>query len=68
MNDSGDFCDKEIRLIHIEKDESSFQFVSNRLDIDISHIFGIGVKKIADEIISSETGKENLGCMENYAP
>lgn len=68
QDDNGGFSDKTVKCIHIEKDENSFRYASNRLDIDISHLFGIGVKKIADEIISSETGKETMGCMGNYAP
>lgn len=42
-----------LKRIHIEKDDNSFRFTANHLDIDISHVFGIGVKKIADEITSS---------------
>lgn len=67
-NDSDGFYNKNIKLIHIEKDENSFRFASEHLDIDINHVFGVGVKKIADEIISSETGKESAKCMENSVP
>lgn len=47
-----DSCGKNIKRIPIEKDENSFRFTENRLDIDINHVFGVGIKKIADEIIS----------------
>ncbi|HML36682.1 MAG TPA: hypothetical protein PKA19_04540, partial [Bacillota bacterium] len=46
-------CPGGLKRIRIEKDDSSFRFTENHLDIDISHVFGIGVKKIADEIVSS---------------
>lgn len=42
----------KLKSIHIEKDENSFRYASNHLDIDINHSFGIGIKKIADEILS----------------
>lgn len=46
------FFNGNIKRIHIEKDENSFRFGSNHLDIDISHAFGAGIKKLADEILS----------------
>jgi cellulose biosynthesis protein BcsQ len=64
---SGDSRDP-VRIVRIEKDENSFRFASNRLDIDISHIFGVGIKKIAEEIISAEAGKENRECMVSCVP
>ncbi|HWQ77677.1 MAG TPA: hypothetical protein VN381_02615, partial [Anaerovoracaceae bacterium] len=68
MDEGAGLYDKQMKRIHIEKDDSSFRFTLNHLEIDISHVFGSGIKKIADEIISSETGKENMGCTGNYAP
>lgn len=55
------------KMICIEQDENSFRFARNHLEIDIYHGFGIGIKKIADEIISAESGKGELKCMENSA-
>lgn len=40
--------------IYIEKDDNSFRSTAEHLDIDINHTFGIGIKKIADEIEKGE--------------
>ncbi len=49
--------------ISIERDENSFRNVGSRMDIDITHAFGIGIGKIADGILSSE--KERKICTVN---
>lgn len=56
------------KTIYIEKEDNSFRYALNHMDIDIYHTFGIGIKKIADEIISMEPGKEKSICMGNSAP
>lgn len=52
---------KSLKKIYIEKDDNSFQFGWNHLSIDISHTFGVGVKKIADEILSPDTRQQKEG-------
>ncbi|MDD4566173.1 MAG: hypothetical protein PHE79_11950 [Eubacteriales bacterium] len=42
---------KKYRQIYIEDDKASFSFVNNSMEISINHSFGIGVKKIADELL-----------------
>lgn len=66
MDNSKDFNLYNSKSITIEKDESSFRYSLSHLDIDINHAFGIGIKKIVDEVVSAE-GKENTKCMENSA-
>lgn len=66
MDNNKDFNLYNTKCITIEKDENSFRYTLSHLDIDINHAFGIGIKKIADEILSSE-GKEYRKCMENSA-
>ena len=63
-SESGGF--KNLKRIHIERDENSFQYAWNHLNIDITHAFGIGIKKIADDILLS--GKEREICTGNSAP
>lgn len=46
--------------ILIDEDPGSFRFVSDKLRVDINHVFGIGMKKIANEIISTKARKENV--------
>lgn len=52
MENNEDFSMHDLKSISIEKDENSFRYALNHLDIDINHAFGIGIKKIADEILS----------------
>ena len=60
--------DASYKTIYIEKEDNSFRYTLNHMDIDIYHTFGIGIKKITDEIISTEPGKERSICMGNSAP
>ncbi len=56
-----------LKRIHIEDDDCSFRYVRNCLDVDINHSFGIGIKKLTNEIMMgtfSEEGREK-GCTEN---
>ena len=48
---------KNIKLIKIEKDENSFRFINNRMNLDIGHTFGLGIKKIAEEILLTEASR-----------
>ena len=41
-----------LKNIYIEKDESSFHLLDNYLEININHSFGVGIKKVSDEILS----------------
>ncbi|HYE69370.1 MAG TPA: hypothetical protein VEA58_12205 [Anaerovoracaceae bacterium] len=66
MDNSKDFNLYHSKSITIEKDDNSFRYTLSHLDIDLNHAFGIGIKKIADEILSTER-KENTKCMENFA-
>ena len=66
LDNNKDFNLYNSKSITIEKDENSFRYTMSHLDIDINRAFGIGIKKIADEILSAE-GKENTKCMENSA-
>lgn len=52
MENNEDFNLHNLKCISIEKDENSFRYAMNHFDIDINHAFGIGIKKIADEILS----------------
>ncbi len=54
MENNEDFNLHNLKCISIEKDENSFRYAMNHFDIDINHAFGIGIKKIADEILSVE--------------
>lgn len=58
-------CNNGCNTINVEKDENSFRLISTNMHIDINHAFGIGMKKIADAIMSVESGKERAKCMEN---
>jgi cellulose biosynthesis protein BcsQ len=51
--------------IYIERDDNSFQTMRDHMDMDITHGFGMGIAKIADEILSS--GKEREICTESFA-
>jgi len=66
--ESGDNCEKKLKRIDIEKDEHSFRFALNHLDIDINRGFGEGIRKIAGEIALKSAGKEYGGCMGNSVP
>ena len=44
--------------IYIENDEISFRSMRDHLEININHAFGVGMKQIADEIISAENRKK----------
>lgn len=60
--------DSSFKTIYIEKEDNSFRYALNHMDIDMYHSFGIGIKKIAEEIISMEPGKERSICMGNSVP
>jgi len=55
--DYGDVFYSQIKKIYIEKDENSFHSSSGHMDIDINHAFGVGIKKITDELLL-QTKKE----------
>jgi len=42
------------RQIYIEDDKASFSFINSSMEISINHAFGVGVKKIADELLIPE--------------
>jgi cellulose biosynthesis protein BcsQ len=54
------------KTICIEKDDNSFRYSEDHFEIDINHAFGIGIKKIADEIILVESGKEGAKCTGSF--
>ncbi len=54
MEEPDHFDSKYRKKIHIEKDDNSFYCTRNHLEINMNHAFGVGMKKIADEILSSE--------------
>lgn len=56
--DETDIYDQKLRRVDIEKDDHSFRFALNHLDIDINRTFGEGIRKIAGEIALTGTGKE----------
>jgi hypothetical protein len=55
--DPSDAFYSQVKKLFIEKDENSFRCSSGHMDIDINHAFGVGVKKIADELLL-QTRKE----------
>jgi len=57
-SDGADLYDKDLKRIEIEKDEQSFRFALNHLEIDINHAFGEGIRKVAGEIALAGAGKE----------
>lgn len=44
----------ERNRIYIENEKNSFQFTKNHLEVDMNHSFGIGIKKIVEEIEKGE--------------
>lgn len=40
------------KKIYIEKDESILRFTGNYFEMNINHSFGLGIKKIVDEVLS----------------
>jgi len=52
---------KNETAVFIEEDGNSFRFLSNHIDVDINHNFGIGIKKIADEILLTENTAHQKG-------
>ena len=49
----------------IENDVNSFRYASGQMDIDISHAFGVGIKRIADELTLQISEGERAQCTEN---
>lgn len=47
-----------MKKIHIEKEDNSFRYASGYMDIDINHAFGVGMKKIAEELLLQDSREE----------
>lgn len=56
--DPSDTYFNQMKKFYIEKDENSFRYASGHMDIDINHAFGVGIKKIADEILLQNSKEE----------
>ncbi len=56
--DPGDVYYSQIKKFFIERDENSFRCASGHMDIDINHAFGVGIKKITDEILLQNSKEE----------
>ncbi len=56
--DPGDAYYSKIKKFYLEKDENSFCYESGHMDIDINHAFGIGIKKITDELLLQNRKEE----------
>lgn len=41
----------QMKKVYIEKDENSFRYTSGYMDIDINNAFGVGIKKITEELL-----------------
>lgn len=46
-----------VKKYYIDKDESSFLFTGDHLEINLNHSFGLGLKTLSEEILSAESGK-----------
>jgi MinD-like ATPase involved in chromosome partitioning or flagellar assembly len=46
-----------VKTIYIDKDENSFLFTGDHLEISLNHSFGLGIKALSEEILSTESGK-----------
>jgi cellulose biosynthesis protein BcsQ len=54
----GDILYSQMKKLYIEKDDNSFRYASGHMDIDINHAFGVGIKKMADELLLQNKAEE----------
>jgi cellulose biosynthesis protein BcsQ len=60
-----DFLSGSMKKYFIENDGSSFRYASGQMDIDLNHAFGVGIKKITDELLLQTSEGERGQCTEN---